>query len=122
MNPAAACPHISEITTVKRPVERKCEECVKIGAQWVHLRTCQECGKTLCCDSSPNQHASKHHAETGHQVIASFEPGERWFYDYRTEEVFAGPSLAAPRWHPVDQPVPGPAGRVPPDWESLLHE
>jgi hypothetical protein len=55
--------------------------------------------------------------------IASFEPGERWFYDYRTEKVFAGPSLVPPQWHPIDQPVPGPDGRVmPPDWESLLHD
>jgi hypothetical protein len=55
-------------------------------------------------------------------VIASFEPGERWFWDYRTEDFFKGPDLAAPRWHPDDQPTPGPEGRVPPDWESLLNE
>lgn len=110
------------INPLAEPSGTGCVECLAIGSWWFHLRRCGECGHIGCCDSSPNQHASKHHAETGHQVIASFEPGERWFYDYRTEEVFAGPSLAAPRWHPVDQPVPGPAGRVPPDWESLLHE
>jgi hypothetical protein len=51
-----------------------------------------------------------------------FEPGERWFYDYRTEEFFAGPKLPAPHSRPLDQPVPGPAGRVPSNWKTLLHE
>ena len=51
-----------------------------MGARWVHLRTCQECGVTLCCDSSPNRHASKHAKKDGHAVIASAEPGERWLY------------------------------------------
>ena len=55
-----SCSHLSAITTIKLPDRRECAECVKIGAQWVHLRTCQQCGVTLCCDSSPNQHASKH--------------------------------------------------------------
>src|SRR6184192_1611465 len=55
-----SCIHLSAITTIKPPISHECAECVKIGAQWVHLRTCQECGRTLCCDSSPNQHASKH--------------------------------------------------------------
>ena len=60
----------------------ECEECVKLGAQWVHLRTCQACGVTLCCDSSPNRHASKHARSSGHPVVASAEPGERWLYCY----------------------------------------
>jgi len=76
------CPHIDAISDVKHPHQRLCEECVKIGAQWVHLRTCQECGRTLCCDSSPNRHATKHAHATGHPVIASGEPGERWLYCY----------------------------------------
>ena len=53
----------------------------------------RQCGHIGCCDSSPNQHASKHHATTGHPIITSFEPGERWFYDYRSGEFFAGPTL-----------------------------
>ena len=57
---AGVCKHIDAITDVKHAKERKCEECVKMGARWVHLRTCQDCGVTLCCDSSPNQHATKH--------------------------------------------------------------
>src|SRR5437773_10116975 len=58
--PDGACAHIAAITTVRHAKRRECEECVKIGAQWVHLRTCQECGTTQCCDDSPNRHASKH--------------------------------------------------------------
>ena len=80
-----SCSHIDAITSIKRPKRRECEECVKIGAAWVHLRTCQECGVTLCCDSSPYQHASKHAHSVGHPVIASAQPGERWLYCYVDE-------------------------------------
>jgi hypothetical protein len=99
-----------------------CVGCLAAGSWWFHLRRCTECGHIGCCDSSPNQHATKHHHATGHPVIASFEPGERWFYDYRSGGFFNGPSLAAPRWHPDEQPAPGPAGRVPANWEELLQE
>ena len=75
-----------------------------------------------CCDSSPNQHASKHYAATGHPIITSFEPGERWFYDYRTRQFVTGPKLCAPHAHPLDQSAPGPAGAVPSNWQTLLHE
>ena len=77
-----ACDHIRAITDVKKPKRHECEECVKLGARWVHLRTCQECGVTLCCDDSPNKHATKHARATGHPVIASAEIGERWLYCY----------------------------------------
>jgi len=77
------CIHINAVDEVKQPQgKRVCEECVKIGAQWLHLRTCQQCGTTRCCDSSPNKHASKHARASGHPVIASAEPGERWLYCY----------------------------------------
>ncbi|HEY3786897.1 MAG TPA: UBP-type zinc finger domain-containing protein [Steroidobacteraceae bacterium] len=82
------CEHLSAISTIKQPQRRECSECVKIGSDWVHLRTCQECGVTLCCDDSPNQHASKHAHKSGHPVIASAEPGERWLYCY-LDEAFA---------------------------------
>lgn len=75
-----ACAHISAIAELKLAERRQCEECVKIGAEWVQLRTCQQCGGTRCCDSSPNQHASKHARSAGHPVIASAEPGQRWLY------------------------------------------
>jgi hypothetical protein len=75
-----SCAHIEAITDVKEAARRECAECVKTGARWVHLRTCQDCGVTLCCDSSPNRHASRHARKDGHAVIASAEPGERWLY------------------------------------------
>jgi len=98
-----------------------CVECDQEGAWWLHLRRCALCGHIGCCDTSPNQHATKHANGTSHPVIRSFEPGETWFYDYRTDQFVDGPPLAAPTHHPLDQPTPGPQGRVPANWESLLH-
>jgi hypothetical protein len=105
-----------------KPSGDGCVECLASGGWWLHLRRCAECGHVGCCDSSPSQHASKHAAVTGHSVAASFEPGENWFWDYEREEMVNGLELAPPRAHPEDQPVPGPAGRVPRNWRNLLHE
>ena len=76
------CDHLDSIEDVRGPQKRECDECVKINSRWVHLRTCQECGRTHCCDSSPNRHATSHARESGHPVVASAEPGERWMYCY----------------------------------------
>jgi hypothetical protein len=100
-----------------------CADCLA-GASpgwWLHLRRCAACGHIGCCDNSPSQHARHHSQESGHAVIQSFEPGEDWFYDFRTDAFSVGPELVAPRSHPVDQPVPGPRDRVPPDWQSQLN-
>ena len=85
---ADTCTHIAALGALKHAKRRECEECVKMGARWLHLRTCQSCGVTLCCDSSPNQHASKHARAAGHPVIISAEPGERWVYCF-VDEAFA---------------------------------
>jgi hypothetical protein len=98
-----------------------CVECLAADGWWLHLRRCAQCGHVGCCDSSPSQHASRHAASAGHPVVQSFEPGEDWFWNYVTSESFDGPALQAPGDHPVDQPVPGPQGRVPPDWQMQLH-
>ena len=79
---AGTCTHLDAITDVTHATRRVCDECVKIGATWVHLRICQQCGATLCCDNSANRHATKHNRATKHPVIASAEPGERWLYCY----------------------------------------
>jgi hypothetical protein len=79
------CGHIKAVKTLREPKAHQCEECMKIHASWVHLRTCQACGVTLCCDSSPNQHASKHARSSSHNVIASAEPGERWLYCFQDD-------------------------------------
>jgi hypothetical protein len=82
------CSHIGEIAEIKAPATHRCEECVKMGSTWLHLRTCQTCGVTLCCDNSPQRHATKHAHGNGHPVIASAEPGERWLYCY-PDDTFA---------------------------------
>lgn len=111
-----------EIVVNAKPSGTGCAECLSDGGWWFHLRRCATCGHIGCCDSSLSQHARKHFHHTRHAVIASFEPGEMWFYNFRTAAVVDGPEqLAAPRWHPQRQPVPGPAGRVPSDWEEQLH-
>lgn len=81
-----ACTHLTAIHEVKQPQRRVCEECEKVGGRWVHLRTCQTCGTTRCCDSSPGRHATAHAHASGHPVIASAEIGERWLYCYPDEE------------------------------------
>jgi Zn-finger in ubiquitin-hydrolases and other protein len=84
----STCPHIDAIETIKPARAHECEECVKIASPWVHLRTCQTCGVTLCCDSSPNRHASKHARSIQHPVVASAERGERWLYCF-PDDAFA---------------------------------
>ena len=69
-----------------------CVERLANGQWWFHLRRCAKCGHIGCCDTSPNQHATAHFREAGHFVMTSFEPGEDWFWNYRTEKSFNGPS------------------------------
>jgi hypothetical protein len=88
---------------------------------WLHLRRCAQCGHIGCCDTSPAQHATAHARATRHRYIQSFEPGEDWYFDYETQDMLEGPTLVAPVAHPDDQPVPGPAGRVPSDWMRRIH-
>ena len=98
-----------------------CQTCLESGGWWFHLRRCATCGRVGCCDSSPSQHASAHAFETGHSIVATFEPDEWWFWDYVRERYLDGPELAPPLHHPLEQPTPGPAGFVPDDWEVHLH-
>jgi hypothetical protein len=97
-----------------------CVECDASGGWWLHLRRCSACGHIGCCDSSPAGHARVHAGESGHSLVRSYEPGENWFWDFATAQYYDGPPLADPQCHPDDQPTPGPAGRVPPNWRSLL--
>ena len=98
-----------------------CVECLAAGGWWVHLRRCTQCGHVGCCDTSPSQHSTAHFRETGHRYIQSYEPGEDWFWDFEANGYVEGPPLAPPHHHPVEQPVPGPAGQVPTDWEAHLN-
>ncbi|MEL5955746.1 UBP-type zinc finger domain-containing protein [Streptomyces sp. CLV115] len=109
------------IDTSVPPSGSGCVECDAADGWWVHLRRCALCGHVGCCDDSPAKHATAHWTATGHPVIRSFEPGEGWFWNFDTSEYSeTGPELAPPDSHPLDQPVPGPTGRVPADWAEQL--
>lgn len=81
------CKHIASLKEIKQAKKLVCQECIEQGTDWVHLRTCQTCGKTLCCDSSPEQHMSHHCKAEQHPVVISSEPGERWIYCYVDDEM-----------------------------------
>jgi uncharacterized UBP type Zn finger protein len=81
----AACTHLDHIHNVTPKTPQGCEECLKIGSDWVHLRECLECGHIGCCDDSPNTHATKHFHATHHPIIKSFQPGENWKWCYVDE-------------------------------------
>src|SRR5437667_761423 len=78
---AKTCTHIHEIRDVA-PSADGCEECLKMGDTWVHLRECLICGHVGCCDSSKNKHATKHFHASGHPIVQSFQPGEDWRWCY----------------------------------------
>jgi uncharacterized UBP type Zn finger protein len=85
---AKQCSHLNQITVTK-PSKQVCEDCVKTGDSWVHLRMCLECGHVGCCDSSKNKHATKHFHSSSHPLMRSIEPGERWIWCY-VDELVAG--------------------------------
>lgn len=103
------------------PSGEGCSECLESDGWWFHLRRCATCSTVGCCDSSPSQHASRHAHTTGHAIVQSFEPGEDWYWDYTEQDYLDGPELLPPHHHPLEQPVPGPEGRVPHNWVELLH-
>jgi CPA2 family monovalent cation:H+ antiporter-2 len=80
-DPAASCPHVDVIVPVL-PGSYGCEECLRDGTTWVHLRVCLGCGHVGCCDSSPERHATRHNEGTGHPIIASMEPNDAWAWCY----------------------------------------
>ncbi len=82
------CQHLREVHEVKPKSNHGCEECLKRGDTWVHLRLCMECGNVGCCDDSKNKHASNHVRVSAHPVVRSFEPGERWLYCYPDDMFF----------------------------------
>jgi uncharacterized UBP type Zn finger protein len=89
---SARCSHLDQIEIEAPENVAGCEDCLRIGATWVHLRTCMTCGHVGCCDSSPNRHATKHATETEHPIVRSAEPGEDWLYCYPDNLMFRMPS------------------------------
>ena len=84
------CTHLDRIGDVK-PRTRGCEECLKTGDEWVHLRLCRYCGHVGCCDDSKNRHATRHFRSTGHPIITSAEPGEDWSWCYIDQDMVDAP-------------------------------
>lgn len=83
------CSHLDQVQVRQLPADiAGCEECLKIGSRWVHLRLCLSCGKIGCCDSSPNRHASAHAAADQHPIVRSLERGEDWSWCYVDEKAF----------------------------------
>jgi uncharacterized UBP type Zn finger protein len=81
------CEHLRSAPDPLEPDDRRCEDCVREGTTWVHLRQCLACGHVGCCDSSPRRHASVHFEDSGHPVIRSAEPGESWRWCFVDERV-----------------------------------
>jgi hypothetical protein len=92
------CTHLGEVRDVT-PSALGCEDCLAIGARWVHLRMCMTCGHVGCCDNSPNKHATHHFHTTTHPLVQSYEPGEDWWWCYVDQlmvMVQGAPSFAHP--------------------------
>ena len=83
---ADGCTHLGEVRDVT-PSSTGCEDCLRIGGHWVHLRLCMICGHVGCCDSSKNRHATKHFRHDKHPLVRSIEPGESWVWCYVDEEI-----------------------------------
>lgn len=82
------CVHLDQVRPVAPNTPEGCEECLQTQGWWVHLRLCLTCGHVGCCDSSANQHASKHFHTSRHPVVRSFEPGEDWGWCYADRLMF----------------------------------
>lgn len=85
------CTHADQIKVARPESVEGCEDCLKIGGRWVHLRVCLTCGHVGCCDNSPNKHARAHYGETNHPVIQSVEPGEKWAYCFEDDALMREP-------------------------------
>jgi uncharacterized UBP type Zn finger protein len=85
------CPHLADVHEVQPRTPDGCEECLRSGDWWVHLRLCLVCGHVGCCDDSPNKHATKHFGQTRDPLIQSYEPGEDWGWCF-VDELFLQPA------------------------------
>lgn len=96
--------HLKTVKDILPITPEGCQECIELGTDWVHLRLCRVCGHVGCCNDSDQQHARKHHESSGHEIIASFEPGEDWAFCYQDDEfIVPGPLLQGivPFWYRV---------------------
>ncbi|PVM90135.1 UBP-type zinc finger domain-containing protein [Caulobacter endophyticus] len=101
-----SCTHLSTIAVVT-PSADGCEECLKTGGWWVHLRLCRACGHVGCCDQSPSRHASAHFAATQHPIIEGYDPPEGWGWCYVDEVMFDLSEYKTPHPRPIKRWVEG---------------
>ena len=97
---ANSCSHLADLSNDTPPNSEGCVDCLLIGASWVHLRRCIECGHVGCCDNSPNRHATGHFHGTSHPLVQSYEPGEDWLWCYVDEFMFEIPGRPPSPSHP----------------------
>jgi CPA1 family monovalent cation:H+ antiporter len=95
----ATCPHLASLGPIP-PARDVCEACIERGGTWVHLRQCLNCGRSLCCDSSPNRHASRHAREAEHPLMRSLEEGEDWTWCFADETTLR--QAESGEWQEVD--------------------
>jgi len=93
-----SCDHFETSVEVDPPLD-VCSTCVQMGSTWVHLRQCLACGRTSCCDNSPNRHATAHFGETGHPMIRTAEADEDWRWCYVDDLLY----LPGPNGYEVDE-------------------
>ncbi len=106
MSGQRSCTHLGSIELTRLPdAVDGCEDCLREGSVWLHLRICLECGKVGCCDDSPNRHATAHAHESGHPLIRSLEPGEDWSWCY-VDDI----GLLIPEVHGSTRIPPSPLG------------
>lgn len=89
-----ACTHLDQIAVARPDSVAGCEDCLRTGDTWVHLRVCLSCGHVACCDSSPNRHATAHWRASGHPLVQSVEPGESWCWCHEDDVVVQRPGAA----------------------------
>ncbi|WP_432535007.1 UBP-type zinc finger domain-containing protein [Kineococcus arenarius] len=96
----STCTHLAAVNEDAAPSAEGCEDCLRTGGRWVHLRMCSSCGHIGCCDSSPSTHATAHHRSTGHPLVRSYEPGEEWYWCYSDAVGFHRPGAPSAPSHP----------------------
>jgi hypothetical protein len=79
------CSHLDQVDAAAAPSAEGCEDCLRLGGRWLHLRMCRMCGHVGCCDDSPSRHATAHHGSSGHPLISSYEPGEDWWWCFEDQ-------------------------------------
>ena len=80
------CAHLQTVQQVT-PSARGCEECLRTGQRWVHLRICRSCGHVGCCDQSPGRHATAHFHASRHPIIEGYDPPEGWGWCFIDDEM-----------------------------------